>query len=71
MLEALCDDDELDARGILLLAFTGKAAVQLAMRTRKPAQTLAQFLGKHGRWDMEGGYYLAPNEARYQGARPS
>lgn len=68
MLEALCDDDELDARGILLLAFTGKAAVQLAMRTRKPARTLAQFLGTHGRWDMEGGYYLAPNEARYQGA---
>ena len=68
MLEALCDDDELAARGILLLAPTGKAAVQLAMRTRKPARTLAQFLGDHRRWDMEGGYYVAPDEAPYQGA---
>lgn len=69
MLEALCDDAELDANGILLLAPTGKAAVQLTMRTSKPAKTLAQFLGKRGRWDMEGGYYLAPREACYQGAK--
>jgi len=68
MLEALCNDRDLAARGILLLAPTGKAAVQLAMRTRKQARTLAQFLGKHSRWDMESGYYVAPDEARYQGA---
>jgi hypothetical protein len=67
MLEALCDDDELAARGIQLLAPTGKAAVQLALRTGKPAETLAQFLRRHHRWDMEGGYYLA-DKPRYQGA---
>jgi hypothetical protein len=69
MLEALCDDHALAARGILLLAPTGKAAVQLAMRTHKPALTLAQFLGRHNRWDMEGGYYLNAGQPRHQGAQ--
>lgn len=69
MLEALCADPAVDAAGILLLAPTGKAAVQLAARTNKPARTLAQFLGEFERWDWDGGYYLAPDEAPFGGAR--
>ena len=70
MLEALCADPSIRASGILLLAPTGKAAVQLAARTKLPAQNLAQFLRKHERWDWDSGaYYLAPKAARYQGAK--
>ena len=46
MLEALCDDDEHPGGGILLLAPTGKAAVQLAPH-EAAALTLAQFLRRH------------------------
>jgi hypothetical protein len=68
MLEALCGDSEVKAGGILLLAPTGKAAVQLSARTGLKAQTLAQFLGRHQRWDYEsGGYYLAPGAQRATG----
>lgn len=70
MLEALCADPFVDAGGILLLAPTGKAAVQLASRTGKPAQNLAQFLRKYKRWDWDSGsYYTAAGEARHSGAR--
>lgn len=70
MLEALCADPDVDAGGVLLLAPTGKAAVQLQARTGKPAMNLAQFLRKHSRWDWDSGaYYLAPGEARFQGAK--
>lgn len=70
MLEALCADPALEAGGVLLLAPTGKAAVQLQARTGKPAKNLAQFLRAHGRWDWDSGkYYLAPSEARYHGAK--
>ena len=60
-----------DAGGILLLAPTGKAAVQLARAREAPAQNLAQFLRKHERWDWDSGaYYIAPDEAsRIQGAK--
>jgi AAA domain len=70
MLEALCADPAIRAGGILLLAPTGKAAVQLAARTKLPAQNLAQFLRKHERWDWDSGdYYIAPKARRYQGAK--
>ena len=70
MLEALCADPFVDAGGILLLAPTGKAAVQLASRTGKPAQNLAQFLRKYNRWDWDSGsYYTAAGEARYREPR--
>jgi hypothetical protein len=70
MLEALCADPSVKAGGILLLAPTGKAAVQLAARTKLPAQNLAQFLRKYQRWDWDSGaYYLAPNAPRHQGAK--
>jgi AAA domain len=70
MLEALCVDPTMRANGILLLAPTGKAAVQLAARTKLPAKNLAQFLRTHKRWDWDSGaYYVAPKVARYQGAK--
>ena len=70
MLEALCADRVIDAQGILLLAPTGKAAVQLTARTGKPARTLAQFLGEFNRWDWDSrSYYLAPDEDTFDGAR--
>jgi ATP-dependent exoDNAse (exonuclease V) alpha subunit len=70
MLEALCADASIRASGILLLAPTGKAAVQLAARTKLPTQNLAQFLRKHERWDWDSGaYYLAPNAPRFHGAK--
>ncbi len=70
MLEALCDDRDVKANGILLLAPTGKAAVQLASRTKLPTKNLAQFLGKHERWDFGSGeYYLAPGVAKFSGAK--
>ena len=65
MLEALCADPSIRAGGILLLAPTGKAAVQLAARTKLPALNLAQFLRKHERWDWDSGaYYLASQGSR-------
>jgi hypothetical protein len=70
MLEALCADPVIGAEGILLLAPTGKAAVQLTARTGKPARTLAQFLGGLNRWDWESGtYYLAAGERTFAGAK--
>lgn len=70
MLEALCDDDNLKAGGILLLAPTGKAAVQLSARTKQKALTLAQFLKRHDRWNHESGaYYMNAHAMRYQGAK--
>lgn len=70
MLEALCNDPEIEAGSVLLLSPTGKAAVQLAARTKKPAKTLAQFLGQYGRWDWDSGaYYLAPATKRFGGAK--
>jgi hypothetical protein len=70
MLEALCADPSIRASGILLLAPTGKAAVQLAARTKLPTQNLAQFLRKHQRWDWDSGaYYIAPKAPRYQSAK--
>ena len=53
MLEALCADADVAAGGILLLAPTGKAAVQLSARTKSEAQTLAKFLQRHERWDYD------------------
>ena len=48
----------------------GRPRVQFAARTKKPAKTLAQFLGAHGRWDFDSGeYYLAPGTKRFGGAK--
>lgn len=70
MLEALCADEAVSASGILLLAPTGKAAVQLGARTGRRALTLAQFLRKMKRWNWETTTYrLAPGEPRHASSR--
>jgi hypothetical protein len=70
MLEALCDDPDLQAGGVLLLAPTGKAAVQLTARTKLKALTLAQFLKRHSRWNHETGvYYINAAATRFRGAK--
>jgi hypothetical protein len=67
MLEALCSDPSIKAGGVLLLAPTGKARVQLGDRVDAPAQTVAQFL-RPERWD-EFGYRMAPNAQVEHGYR--
>ncbi|MCX4239715.1 AAA family ATPase [Paraliomyxa miuraensis] len=69
MLEALCKHEDVQGGGVLLLAPTGKARVQLASRVGAQAQTLAQFLRRSKRWDAELGYRLVPNGRRETGIR--
>jgi len=58
MLRALCTHAEVASGGVLLLAPTGKARVQLGEKVGAKAMTLAQFLRTHRRWDPENGYHL-------------
>lgn len=64
MLRALCSHTEVSTRGVLLLAPTGKARVQLADRVGRSAMTLAQYLRKYDRWDEVRGYYTNPAAKR-------
>ncbi len=60
MLGILCAQNEIQADGLLLLAPTGKARVrmqQLAGGAGVRAQTIAQFLNQHGRYDGRSGRY--------------
>jgi ATP-dependent exoDNAse (exonuclease V) alpha subunit len=60
VLGILCDNPEIKNHGILLLAPTGKARVrmqQLAGGAGTTAQTIAQFLFLHGRYDGKTGRY--------------
>ncbi|WP_116043509.1 AAA family ATPase [Amycolatopsis palatopharyngis] len=59
LVEALVKRPEIQRKGVLLLAPTGKAAVQLTKKAKSPAQTLASFLGRTKRYDGETGRYLA------------
>jgi hypothetical protein len=51
MLDALCGHPDIQAAGVLLLAPTGKARVQLAINVAGTALTLAQFLSRTDRYD--------------------
>lgn len=57
VLEFLCRENEIQNGGILLLAPTGKARVRMSQGLRGKAKfaayTVAQFLGKSGRYDGE------------------
>jgi hypothetical protein len=53
MLDALCGHPDIQAAGVLLLAPTGKARVQLAVNVAGTALTLAQFLSRTDRFDGE------------------
>ena len=64
MLQALCSHDEIRTNGVLLLAPTGKARVQLGDRVGAIAQTLAQFLRSVDRWHPELGYRIVPGARR-------
>jgi hypothetical protein len=60
VLGILCDQEEVRSQGLLLLAPTGKARVrlqQLAGGAGTRAQTIAQFLNQHGRYDARAGRY--------------
>jgi len=61
LLRMLCGIEDVEAGGVLLLAPTGKARVQLEQKTGQigKGQTLAQFLMRTGRrYDPETGRYL-------------
>lgn len=68
LLRALCTSPEVRAGGVLLLAPTGKARVQLGDRVGARALTLAQFL-RGDRWDYERGYRINSNAPRNAGYR--
>lgn len=60
VLGILCDQKDIQGDGLLLLAPTGKARVrmqQLAGGAGTRAQTIAQFLNQHGRFDGRSGRY--------------
>jgi hypothetical protein len=57
LIRALAHHPAVFERGVLLLAPTGKARVQLTKKVKLPAQTLAQFLGRYGRYDVDTGVY--------------
>ena len=63
VLSVLCQHPIIKAQGLLLLAPTGKARVQLWQTTGETARTIAQFLMEHDRYDEETGIYrLSSNE---------
>lgn len=66
LLKALCSQPEIRGR-VLLLAPTGKARVQLGDKTGERAVTLAGFLRKSGRWDVDLGYRLKPDAPKTGG----
>lgn len=70
VLKALCQHEDIAAKGVLLLAPTGKARVQLSQKCGHDAQTLAQFLAScGGRYDGRTGVYKTVVGAAYVGAK--
>lgn len=67
MLRPLCSQHDVAGRGVLLLAPTGKARVQLGDKVGSKALTLAQFLRRSGRWDDEFGYRMLAHAKRVGG----
>ena len=65
LLKLLCDLPEVESGGVLLLAPTGKARVQLEQRSgRSGGFTVAQFLMRHGgRYHLETGRYVVTGKA--------
>jgi ATP-dependent exoDNAse (exonuclease V) alpha subunit len=70
VLGILCAQPEISADGILLLAPTGKARVrmqELAGGNGARAQTIAQFLNQHGRYDGKAGRYVLSDRPKATG----
>lgn len=57
LIRALSDLPDISQAGLLLLAPTGKAVVQLTEKVGQPASTLAAFLRRYNRYDIETGRY--------------
>ena len=57
LLKALADLPAVSRKGVLLLAPTGKASVQLSTKVGRPAQTLASFLVRKGGYDPDRDIY--------------
>ena len=70
VLKALCQHEDIASKGVLLLAPTGKARVQLSQKCGHDAQTLAQFLATcGGRYDGRTGVYKTVTGSAYVGAK--
>ena len=70
VLERLCKNADIARGGVLLLAPTGKARVQMWQKCGHPAQTLAQFLGQWGkRYDSETGAYRMTKGEKFKSAK--
>jgi ATP-dependent exoDNAse (exonuclease V) alpha subunit len=69
LLSVLCSEPSIERGGVLLLAPTGKARVRLWQASGIPAQTLAQFLMEHDRYDPITGTYRCSNTAKVQTAK--
>lgn len=67
LLRALCGLPEVEQRGVLLLAPTGKARVRMQTAIGQKASTLAQLLVRSGRYDPQTGRYLRSTQARTSG----
>ena len=68
LLKVLTSERDIASGGVLLLAPTGKARVQLQEATGHKAQTLAQFLLPGKRYDPDTGWYSRSDTGRYEGA---
>lgn len=64
VLEALVQEPSIQADGVLLLAPTGKARVQLQSKVGHTARTLASFLVKKGGYDSDTGRYSVVDPAK-------
>lgn len=64
LLQMLVAQPDIVQDGVLLLAPTGKARVQLQTKVKHQAQTLASFLVKKGGYDPDTGRYLEVDSAK-------
>lgn len=64
LLQTLVSQPQVVQDGVLLLAPTGKARVQLQSKVTHEAQTLASFLVKKGGYDPDTGRYLSVDPAK-------
>jgi hypothetical protein len=64
LLKALVDYPGVADGGVLLLAPTGKARVQLETKVERQAHTLASYLTPSGRYDADTGRYLVWGDAK-------
>ncbi len=69
LLRFLCDAPAIKARGVLLLAPTGKARVRLQQATKVEAKTIAQFLRPLRYNDATQSYHVVGDQERYSSCK--